>query len=110
MTCNAFFTLCCKSVQSLFSKIPLVNNNDPNPTHIAPDLNQAVKLSSFGSTPPVIINLRSGKTGSIEETKPGPNTDPGKIFIISAPCSLAVTISVSVAQPGIQCLSFFLHT
>src|SRR5688572_28014190 len=93
-------TRCSSNGQFLVSSISLVNSCEPMPTHMAPALNQAVRLSSFGSTPPVIISCNPGTTGIIDDIKPGPSTDPGNTLITSAPFSLAVTISVSVAQPG----------
>src|SRR5688572_18011101 len=110
MICNASDTRCCNAGHSFFSRISLVNNCDPNPTHVAPALNHDDKLASVGSTPPVIIRLSPGTTGVMADTKPGPSTDPGNILMMSAPFSFAVTISVNVAHPGIQCLLYSWQT
>ena len=60
------------------------------PTQVAPASNHCVRFFSVGSTPPVIINCNPETTGIMDETNPGPKTEPGNIFITPAPCSFAV--------------------
>ena len=86
------------------------NNWDPIPTAAAPAPNQALKLSLFGSTPPVTMILVVGIGPLMALTKPGPTTLPGKILTYFAPKISAFRISVKVIVPGIQGMSCLPHT
>src|SRR5512145_2372275 len=83
---------------------------EPIPTQAAPALNQAHRLSSVGSTPPVGMILVHGIGPFTASTKPGPPTWlPGKTLTISAPSSSAREISETEPHPGDQRILRRLH-
>ena len=78
------------------------NSFDPIPTQVTPDLNQAVRFSSVGSTAPVAIIILHGIGARTFFTNDGPPTFPaGKIFTKSQPSSCDMPISVTEPQPGV---------
>ncbi len=102
MIANVSATRCSSSGQFFVSRISFVKSCDPIPTQTTPALNQADKFASVGFYAAGGHELKSGHYRHYRRYDPGPNTEPGKILVIVAPWSLALTISVRVAQPGIQ--------